>query len=249
LAGQSSSGDRLRDEGYAVVRRAIDPVRCVALGREITGEYQRLERDGWRFVGPGRAAGNLNISLGSHGGFLLEALAPLRAEVAAALGADLVPTRLAGNYNLPDSVVQDFHRDSIDAATVIVANVGLTEGNDANGPIEIVPGSAGLSGYARFYREGWPKRAIRLPLAPGDVLLRRAQLWHRGTANRASQARPMAALLMTERGLEPPASIPEGPVQFTGNRFYGRFPATQEWLAVRASWLPHAVRYLRSWRE
>ena len=192
------------------------------------------------------AGGQPGPAPGAAGAFLVPAIEPIRATLSAALGKELAVVQLGGNFNLPGSTDQDFHRDADDGAARLVVNVGLVEGDLANGPTEIVRESAGIDSYRRFLREGWLRRAEAAVLGPGDVLIRRAQLWHRGTANRSSRARPMAGLVLVERAVADKVAIVDGSIAFAGNRFYGRFARLKERIAVHAPWLADALRRLRS---
>ena len=239
--------------GYLVLRGALSAEPCIALGQAATGEYARLAQAGWRFAESGSLAGHLNFAMGPGGQVLVEALvaAAIPELLAALAGEPLVLAQAVGNLNMPGSVHQDFHIDGAFERCSLIANVCLVPTDATNGATELVPGSnrAAMS-YWRFHRDGWRGRGIRPELEPGDVVIRPTNLWHRGTPNRSSHPRPMAAFVWSPAALavgSEAASELARPLTIFGNKYYGPLRRVKEFVAVRLPWLDEGARLGRSW--
>ena len=95
-----------------------------------------------------------------------------------------------GNYNLPNSRQQKFHFDNL--LSNLTINIPLVPVTMNNGPMKIV-GNPGLERYttAEFFIRRLFKESTYLTSDLGDVIFRFSNLWHAGTANKASAPRPM----------------------------------------------------------
>ncbi|MYD98423.1 MAG: phytanoyl-CoA dioxygenase family protein [Gammaproteobacteria bacterium] len=119
-----------------------------------------------------------------------------------------------GNTNCPGSVRQRLHMDGrhstqpgepVSPTSSMVVNIPTGPAHDANGAIELWPGSHRV---AVFDSNGVPermeeeRRVVRGPVnphtKPGDVLLRDVRLWHRGVPNPSDCPRHMIALILTK---------------------------------------------------
>jgi Phytanoyl-CoA dioxygenase (PhyH) len=246
-----NNAERYAAQGYLLLRGMIDPESCRAFGQAACDEHRRSKDR--RPALAGSLAGHLNFSMGPGGRKLLAELEA--ADIAELLtrlaGEPLVLAQAAGNLNLPGSIHQNYHIDGAFARRSMIVNVCLTVTDEANGATELVPASHHRElSYWRFRREGWAARAIRPALAPGDVLIRPSNLWHRGTPNRSDTPRPMAAFVWTPPAFlgsyDPEAEL-SGPLTLSGNKFYGRFARLKEVLAVKLPWLDEGIRLGRSW--
>jgi ectoine hydroxylase-related dioxygenase (phytanoyl-CoA dioxygenase family) len=65
--------------------------------------------------------------------------------------------------------------------------IPLTEYNNINGAIEVVPGTQKLCQYPNF--DNFEKNKIILELSPGDLLLYHSLLWHRAGSNKSTSDR------------------------------------------------------------
>ena len=237
-------------QGYLVLRGAIDPAVCESFGQDARDEYAKMAA--LHEVLPGTLAGHLNFSMGPGGRELLSRVevAGIPALLEQLAGEPLALAQAAGNLNLPGSSHQNYHIDGAFARRSMIVNLFLTATDASNGATALVPGShrSALS-YWQFRRMGRAAQAIRPAMAPGDVLIRPSNLWHRGTPNRSATPRPMAAFVWT-----PPAWLDGNdaarelarPLTLSGNKFYGRFARLKEVVAVRLPWLDEAVRLGRS---
>ena len=251
-AAPLSTAEQFARDGYVVLPGALPAAMCSKFGTEILDEYQRLIDAGWKFNSSGQLAGHLNLAAGPSGRALLAALgqAGVPHLIEQLCGEPMALAQAAGNLNLPGSCHQDFHIDGDFSARTLIANVCLVPTDDHNGATALVPAShiAPLA-YWQFRQQGWSRRAVRPTLAPGDVLLRPSNLWHRGTPNHSKTARPMAAFVWATAGAVDPAQ-PEReltrPLTIYGNKYYGRWRKFKEFTAVRLPWLDEAIRLGRS---
>ena len=246
-----TDAERYAAQGYLVLRGVIDPGFCRKFGQAACDEYRRSKDR--RPALAGSLAGHLNFSMGPGGRVLLAQLgaAHIPELLARLAGEPLVLAQAAGNLNLPGRVHQNYHIDGEFARRSMIVNLCLTATDDSNGATELVPASHhDEMSYRRFGWDGWAKRSARPALAPGDVLIRPSNLWHRGTPNRSEFPRPMAAFVWT-----PPAFLGSydaeaelsGPLTLSGNKFYGRFAWLKEVVAVKLPWLDEGIRLGRSW--
>ena len=238
-------------QGYLVLRGVIDPALCESFGQAVLEDYAGLA--GHREVLAGTLAGHLNFSMGPQGRELLALVeaAGIPALLEQLAGEPLALAQAAGNLNLPGSSHQNYHIDGAFERRSMIVNLCLTATGALNGATALVPGShrSKLS-YWQFRRLGRAAQAVSPELAPGDVLIRPSNLWHRGTPNRSAIPRPMAAFVWTPPawlgGYDAARELAQ-PLRFAGNKFYGRFARLKEVVAVRLPWLDEAVRLGRSW--
>jgi hypothetical protein len=239
-------------QGYLLLPGMLPPEPCEAFGAAVLDELRRLDQAGRTFSEAGSLAGHLNIRMGELGRALLAQIKAIGipALVAELAGRPVALRQATGNLNLPGSCMQDFHMDGLFSERLIIANVCLTPTTQANGATELIPASdrEELS-YWRLTRDGWRKRAIRPALDPGDVLIRPSNLWHRGTPNRSSTARPMAGFIWGPLSAgEEARACPDldGPLTLFANKYYGRFAKAKEFSAARLPWLDEALRLTQS---
>lgn len=241
--------ERYAEDGYVILPGVVDPGLCADLASAIAARYASLEAQGWTLTEPGAQSGNLAILAGAAGAPLAEALAESGViALAEALAAtSLVASPVSGNYNLPGSVDQDFHADSTAENAFVILNVALVDTDTANGATELVQGShrEPLTLW-QLHRSEWRARRTRPELRAGDVMIRTSTLWHRGTTNHSANARPLAALILTPAACADGGSVNTGPIAFHGNRYYGRFAALREGLALHTPRLNLAVRLASS---
>ena len=223
--------ESLNTDGFAVIREALDPAYCAKFGDEIIAEYDRLVDLGWRFSAGGRYTGHLNFHTGSSG---LELLKILENKNFVEIGERLLGRRLEvfhlfGNMNLPRSRPQDIHQDFAPPSESIVFNVTLVPTTYDNGATEIVPGSqCDRYSYRSLHRSGVLRNSQRLLSNPGDLVIRRGSVWHRGTSNTSSTARPMICISMVANDLPKPISLESDKIGFCANRFYGKYARYRE---------------------
>ena len=89
---------------------------------------------------------------------------------------------------------------------------------------------AKINPWSRFDR-----KAEQPTMEPGDILLRLSSVWHRGTRNPASSARPMGMLGYRPVALGlPQLALDSGAALTIGaNRYYGKYAGLREFVAIR----------------
>ncbi len=239
----------MKENGYAIIRGAVDPAYCATVGSEVAEEYERLVGAGWKFAGGGRLMGHLAFSPSHHGPQILSLLRK-SGYVAAAerfVGSPLEARAYVGNLNLPGSRKQEIHQDRYDDVSPlgdpIVFNVLIAETTAAKGATDLIPGSASAT-YRTLHSSGALHRGVKFVGSPGDLLIRSSAVWHRGTANNSDVPRPMFGIIMNpaEKPREDPPC--DGPITFSANRFYGRFALLREIAAIYGAPLLHVKRQL-----
>jgi hypothetical protein len=210
--------------GYVVLRSVVPAGPLDALRAMILEEFERARRARGLFPGGGLVTGHINCFPGEASRFVHDTLAErgvialVRALFPKATGAPNVGC----NLNLPGSVTQHYHVDSAFLREFAIVNVAAVDTNAANGAIDVIPGThRRFYKYWRFALERPYAHAVRVPLEPGDVLIRTSNLWHRGMPNRTRAARPMLALTWEDGGsaLADPYRFADGRIAFRPNWF------------------------------
>lgn len=225
-------------DGYVVLRGLLPADASCRYGDAIMAEHARLTEAGWSFTGGGHIEGHLNIIPGGLGIELVEAadkagLAELISQLA---GEPMHLVRMAGNLAMPGSHSQNFHPDTNLAEQTWVANIALIPTSPANGAMALIPGTQLLGeNYAKFRAARLDRMAEQPTMEPGDILLRLSSVWHRGTHNPASCARPMGMLgyRPVALGLPQLALNPGTPLTIGSNRYYGKYAGLREFVAIR----------------
>lgn len=250
--GIQAAKAKFAQEGFLLVPGAMPPEPCLAFGAEVIAEYERLLAAGWSFTGSGKLAGHLNIRMGTAGRALLDAFnqTDLPELIRQLAGEPLEFSQAVGNFNLPGSCMQDYHMDGSFDRPIMIANICLVPTDKVNGATELVPESHNVDmSYWRFNRDGWRARAVQPSVQPGDVVIRKSNIWHRGTPNHSSNPRPMAAFSWTPNRLlnggETCADL-DGPLTLFANKYYGRFRKVKEFVAARLPLVDEGLRLSRS---
>ncbi len=120
-------------------------------------------------------------------------------------GKDMICTYFASDTPFPGSDYQAVHLDTRlpfpETAYGVpvyscVLNLPLVDYTVENGPLEMWPGGTHLIGQPRdMERMAAHMPSIKPLLKAGDLLLRDARMWHRGTPNRGERSRPNVALV------------------------------------------------------
>jgi hypothetical protein len=115
------------------------------------------------------------------------------------LGEDRFNVFYDGNCNCPGSKPQPVHVDA--GVPLFVVNVGLVDITEHNGSIELWPGTHLIQDVgARLETSALEARRkivppIRANTKKGSILIRSAQLWHRGMPNYSDKPRHMIAMM------------------------------------------------------
>jgi hypothetical protein len=193
---------RYAEDGYVVLENVIDRQRSLALRDAIVDAFDRDRRSGKLFSGGGLISGHLNCFPGDGSRFVQDAL---EAHGVVDFVKAITPRRffvpnVRCNVNLPGSVAQHYHIDGTYMGRFTVVNVALMDTDLVNGAIELAPGThKKFYKYWRFAVEAPYRRAKRILMSAGDVLIRTSALWHRGMPNRSSSPRPMLGLTFGDK--------------------------------------------------
>ena len=237
----------LDQHGFTVLRGVVDRDGLAALNRTLVDAY----RNGPKFEGGGSITGHLNCYPGHAARFVYETIVE-RGIADAIVG--MRPNRANDiratlNFNLPGSVAQHWHMDGLYTEDFLVCNIAVVDTNLDNGAMDVLPGTN------REYMPFWKyaarrryKRSMRVPMAAGDVLLRRSTLWHRGMPNRTAAPRPLMSLTFGEASApsSDPFSIGTDPEFFPNWYSTSRAGQLRERLFVKAPISYSAFRLAKS---
>jgi hypothetical protein len=239
----------LYDDGYSIIRGVVSNDVLESFNRQIVEAYSRAPR----FQGGGSISGHLNCFPG-------EAARPIYGQLEGQGILDAIydacphlphAVRMTTNFNLPGSVAQHYHMDGVYTEDYVLCNVAVVDTDVANGAIDLLP-STHLDFYPfwKYALRHTYRLTTRIPMAQGDVLLRRSTLWHRGMPNTSRDPRPMFALVVGERYVDPsqdPFGRNCGQMEFYANWYStGRLGALRERVEVAAPWTRSVVRFARS---
>lgn len=240
------------EDGYFVLPAVVSKPELQALEQRLADEFQGWSSSSKAFQGGGLLSGHLNCSPG-------ESVRGVMNELASSGTLQLVQTlfptkpeqvRWGCNFNLPGSVEQHYHMDGIYLDHYVIVNVAVVDTTLHNGAIDMVPQT-----HRRFYKY-WEfaagrvyKRAKRIEMQRGDVLVRLSTVWHRGMPNLSSTPRPMLALTLGEsyENTTDPFAKNGGKVTFEANWFKtDRLGQLRERITVRAPITYSSYRFAAS---
>jgi hypothetical protein len=206
----------IRDDGFAVLHRAIDPDHIAVLRERMLADVDKilaLDDVPYQFND-----GHLQQDPPPFPPYLFRDVMvnDLVVEVTqAVLGEGVKNAFYSGNTCLPNTSQQPLHVDSgqlwpdLDVAPPthgLVVNVPVVDATSENGSTELWPGSH--LDTTRAIGDGDIKlssdiearlrdkcQPLQPSVPPGSVLIRDIRLWHRGMPNRTGQPRPMIAMI------------------------------------------------------
>ena len=219
--------DALRVAGYVTLDGVVAPEHLDALQKTMADDLERLTTE------PALA----NVPSNYVRGHLQQAPPPCHPHVysdivanpaveqliAAVLGERAFLSLYSGNTNLPGSEQQPTHADvghgtsshERDHPRTMCVNIPLVETTEANGSIELWPGThldPRLPVSDRHHQFGAADQYVKartLQVPPvrgntrkGSILVRDPRLWHRGTTNRSATARMMLTLMYEAEGVD-----------------------------------------------
>lgn len=150
----------------------------------------------------GSIIGNLNLFPGKYGRIILRQMKKnkLKNLVFKLLGKDIsnFNVKISGNLCMPLGYNQHFHTDGEYNDDMIIINVATSYVTNSSGPTEIIPGShkKEISYYKFLFSK---KKKIKVVLNTGDILIRKHNLWHRGTTNNSEKPRFMIAFMLFDK--------------------------------------------------
>jgi hypothetical protein len=212
----------LTTHGFVILENSIDPAHLDVLREKMMSDSRLLLRGAK--VAPalfwsanGRRHGHLQQSVPRSADYVFRDIHanPLAAEVTRAILGDGAWSSFPSyccNVNCPGSADQDVHFDPAPRATLVV-NIALRDVTEADGAIELWPGSHLEPGMdnpipevdLQRRRELLGGRPIRGATKKGSLVIRDLRLWHRGRSNPSNELRHMLnALHYTAAAAEDP---------------------------------------------
>jgi ectoine hydroxylase-related dioxygenase (phytanoyl-CoA dioxygenase family) len=193
--------DGLDDDGFVVIRDVVSKDRLASLNRSLQDEFERANVNGELFKGGGFVSGHLNCYPGEISRFVWdEIVAHGIVDNVRKIRSDLVDlVRATLNFNLPGSVAQHYHTDGLYVEDFLICNIAVVDTDLNNGALDVLPGTH--REFYKFWRYALERKyrlSTRVPLAQGDVVVRRSTLWHRGMPNYSPSPRPMMAITFGE---------------------------------------------------
>ena len=134
----------------------------------------------------------------------------------------------------------------------LICNIAVVDTDTVNGAIDVLPGTnREFYKFWRYALERKYKLTTRVPLAQGDVVVRKSTLWHRGMPNRSATPRPMMAITFGEMEKDEleadPFMVNDGKVVFYPNWYKtSRLGQLRERIFVAAPITYSAWRFARS---
>jgi hypothetical protein len=238
----------LDDDGYCIIPGVVSREILSSFNQQVLEAYD----DADRFRGGGSLSGHLNCFPG-------EAARPIYEQIQARGIVDAICSacpelphslRATMNFNLPGSVKQHYHMDGVYLEDYVICNVAVVDTSVDNGAIDVLPSTH--KEFYPFWKYALQRKyrlTTRLPLAQGDVLLRRSTLWHRGMPNMSPHPRAMFSLTVGERYVdhEDPFLANGGDIEFYANWYStGRAGEIRERVEVALPITRSIVRFARS---
>jgi hypothetical protein len=243
---------RLDHDGFVVLRGVVSKDKLADLERVIVEEFERARSANELFEGGGFRSGHLNCYPGESARFVYEELLDAGIiDLVRVVRPDIADSvRATMNFNLPGSVAQHYHMDGLYTKEFLICNVAVVDTDLNNGAIDVLPGTNRR--FYKFWRYALERKyrlSTRVPLARGDVIVRKSTLWHRGMPNRSGAPRPMMAITFGE--MEPtepdPFMMNDGRIEFYPNWFStSRLGQLRERTFVAAPITYSAYRFIRS---
>jgi glycosyltransferase involved in cell wall biosynthesis len=243
---------RLDHDGYVIVRDVVSKDRLAELGRTVVQEFDRARAANELFEGGGFHSGHLNCYPGEPARFVYDELvASGLVDLVRAVRPDIADSvRATMNFNLPGSVAQHYHMDGLYTKDFLICNVAVVDTDLDNGAIDVLPGTnREFYKFWRYALERTYRLSTRVPMARGDVIVRKSTLWHRGMPNRTNAPRPMMAVTFGEMDpTEPdPFMANDGRIEFYPNWFStSRLGQLRERTFVAAPVTYSTYRFVRS---
>jgi hypothetical protein len=215
---------RLDRDGFVVFRDVVSKQHLADLDQIVVAEFDRARAANELFSGGGSLSGHLNCYPGEAARFVYDELVAAGiVGLVRAVRPDIAESvRATMNFNLPGSTAQHYHMDGLYTKDFLICNVAVVDTDLANGAIDVLPGTN--REFYKFWRYALQRKyrlSTRVPMASGDVIVRKSTLWHRGMPNRTASPRPMMAITFGEMDpTEPdPFILNDGRIEFYPNWF------------------------------
>ena len=199
-----SRADEIRMNGYTLLEKGIPPETIATMLErfDVLLEQKRAKEP------TNRGANRFQM----HLPFEMPFADPLLYENPVALailenlfGTDMICTYFASDTPFPGSEYQKVHLDTrlpfpegafgVPVYSVVL-NVALVDFTEENGPLELWPnGTHTIAQPKDLERMVTKMPSVRLKPKAGDILLRDARVWHRGTPSNGTRSRPNLAVV------------------------------------------------------
>lgn len=200
-------------DGYVILNNAVSHDSIDRLRHKMSEDAQYLiDRGRWNTVG--NVTGHLNQAPPPFAPYVFSDIVcnVFAAQVTQSmLGTGRFNRFYRCNSNIPGSGMQPLHWDGIEKALIV--NVGLEDITEANGSIELWPGTHQLENFvepmgtvqsepidnaiSETIREA--RRQVIPPIRgntkKGSILIRHEEVWHRGMPNLSTEPRYMIAMM------------------------------------------------------
>ena len=203
--------EAIRVEGYVVLENVINHDHLDILRERMDADSQRLIK-AEKWGGAGGLKGHLQQGPPPFAPYIFRDIVanPYIVQVTKALlGAGLYNNFYNGNTNCPGSTTQPLHRDAdhlwqdqevAHPTAEVVVNISPQDTSEANGSVELWPGShLDVSGRRIDEVHAEERRKIAPPIRgnakKGSALIRDMRLWHRGVPNPSDEPRHMIAMI------------------------------------------------------
>ncbi len=176
---------------------------CSQLNVEINKKFQENKKNVMQMGGS--LIGNVNIRLGNKGQLIWDYLKKNDIENIISNLTGIEKSKFVsfagGNllFPYPKSYNQIFHTDGKKKPRKIILSLSLDEVNRTNGPTELYEKSHKEEiPYWKFVFKYLFKKKYQLNLSVGDIFIREAFIWHRGTKNKSKDPRILVNFIISE---------------------------------------------------
>lgn len=225
---------------------------CNNLNNEINLRY-RQEKDNINKLG-GSLSGNININLGKKGDLIWSFLRKKNIENVIYHLTSMNKNKFAvfngGNFLFPypKSHNQIFHTDGRKNPRKIIISLCLNDIDKNNGPTEIYEKShKEIIPYWKFFFKYFFKKKYKLIIKKGDIFIREAFIWHRGTKNNKITPRVLINFIISEEENIKLPSNAKNEIFFFDNMYKSNFIGKiKEYIDVRLRPLFFIYKFFRS---
>ncbi len=210
---------------------------CLNLNSEIDKQCSKINLNS---LG-GSYIGNLNVYAGKYGKEILNlliknGLIKIFEQITLSKISNY-QILLGGNLTLCNKYNQHFHTDGSFKDKMILVSIATSNITEFNGPTEVVLNSHKKQlPYWKFLFK--KKKTKRILLSKGDLIIRKHNIWHRGTINTSNKKRFLIAFLFFEKKRNMKANMNSNSVKIYNN-FFGNslLDRAKEILYVHFKWV------------
>jgi len=243
--------NRFNNEGFVLLKQFIKDKSfnhaCKNFKKDILSEYKRIDKDK---IG-GHFMGNLGIQIGNYDKIFYNFLINNEFDK---LIYQITKNRLdqydlffGGNLNLSRSYNQHFHTDSTFENKFIIINIATESVDKSNGPLEIAIGThRKKTPYWKFIFQR--QKTKKIILSQGDILIRKSELWHRGTRNNSENARLLLGLTLKKNKKKKEINLNKNnKIKICSNFFdHNFFGKIEEIIYIRFKYIYVLLRFIKS---